>query len=105
MFFRVRAVMLDTGLQPYTDVADLFIIDPDGYIIRSVWNFEIFMHAVQYSARIIFIFQIFFLQKVDIFFRRVNTIFHSTQLSGNGIPSSSMLAFLARRFGFQSSLR
>lgn len=34
IMFRVRAVMLDTGLQPYTDVADLFIIDPDGYIIR-----------------------------------------------------------------------
>ena len=32
---RVRAVMLDTALQPYTDVADLYIIDPDGYIIRS----------------------------------------------------------------------
>ena len=63
MFFRVRAVMLDTGLQPYTDVADLFIIDPDGYIIRSVWNFEIFMHAVQYSVRIIFILQ-------NIFFKR-----------------------------------
>ncbi len=26
--------MLDTGVKPYTDVADLFIIDPDGYIIR-----------------------------------------------------------------------
>ena len=63
MFFRVRAVMLDTGLQPYTDVADLFIIDPDGYIIRSVWNFEIFMHAVQYSTRNVFIFQ-------KIFFKR-----------------------------------
>ena len=31
---RVRAVMLDTALQPYTDIADLFIVDPDGYIIR-----------------------------------------------------------------------
>ena len=29
--------MLDTALQPYTDVADLYIIDPDGYIIRK-WN-------------------------------------------------------------------
>jgi hypothetical protein len=27
-------VMLDTGVKPYTDVADLLIIDPDGYIIR-----------------------------------------------------------------------
>ena len=26
--------MLDTALQPYTDVADLYVIDPDGYIIR-----------------------------------------------------------------------
>jgi hypothetical protein len=28
--------MLDTALQPYTDVADLFIIDPDGFVIRCV---------------------------------------------------------------------
>jgi len=34
---RVRAVMLDTALQPYTDIADLFIIDPDGFVIRK-WN-------------------------------------------------------------------
>ncbi len=27
-------MMLDTGVKPYTDVADLLIIDPDGYIIR-----------------------------------------------------------------------
>ena len=27
--------MLDTALQPYTDIADLFIVDPDGFIIRS----------------------------------------------------------------------
>ena len=26
--------MLDAGMKPYTDVADLFIIDPDGFIIR-----------------------------------------------------------------------
>jgi hypothetical protein len=26
--------MLDTALQPYTDVADLFVIDPDGFVIR-----------------------------------------------------------------------
>ena len=35
IYNRVRAVMLDTALQPYTDVADLYVIDPDGYIIRS----------------------------------------------------------------------
>ena len=29
--------MLTTALQPYTGIADLFIIDPDGYIIRK-WN-------------------------------------------------------------------
>jgi len=34
---RVRAVMLDTALQPYTDIADLYIIDPDGFVIRK-WN-------------------------------------------------------------------
>ena len=31
---RVRAVMLDTALQPYTDIADLYIVDPDGFVIR-----------------------------------------------------------------------
>ena len=35
IILRVRAVMLDTALQPYTDIADLFIVDPDGFIIRS----------------------------------------------------------------------
>ena len=34
IIFRIRAVMLDTGIQPYTDIADLFIIDPDGFVIR-----------------------------------------------------------------------
>jgi hypothetical protein len=34
---RIRVVMLTTSLQPYRGVADLFIIDPDGYIIRK-WN-------------------------------------------------------------------
>ena len=29
--------MLRTDLLPYDDVADLFIIDPDGFIIRK-WN-------------------------------------------------------------------
>ena len=33
----IRAIMLTTALQPYTGIADLFIIDPDGYIIRK-WN-------------------------------------------------------------------
>lgn len=33
----VRAVMLTTALQPYTGIADLFIVDPDGYVIRK-WN-------------------------------------------------------------------
>lgn len=34
---KVRAVMLTTALEPYTGIADLFILDPDGYIIRK-WN-------------------------------------------------------------------
>lgn len=34
---KIRAVMLTTALQPYTGIADLFVIDPDGYIIRK-WN-------------------------------------------------------------------
>ena len=29
--------MLKTDLLPYDDVADLFIIDPDGFVIRK-WN-------------------------------------------------------------------
>jgi hypothetical protein len=31
--------MLDAALKPYTDVADLFIIDPDGFIIRYAKTF------------------------------------------------------------------
>jgi hypothetical protein len=31
--------MLDASLKPYTDVADLFIIDPDGFIIRYAKTF------------------------------------------------------------------
>lgn len=34
---RIRVIMLKTDLLPYDDVADLFIIDPDGFIIRK-WN-------------------------------------------------------------------
>lgn len=33
----IRAIMLTTALQPYNGIADLFIVDPDGYIIRK-WN-------------------------------------------------------------------
>jgi hypothetical protein len=35
----VRAIMLTTALQPYNGIADLFILDPDGYTIRK-WNSE-----------------------------------------------------------------
>ena len=41
---RVRAVMLDTGLQPYTDIADLFIVDPDGFIIRFSTSPSFYRH-------------------------------------------------------------
>ena len=34
---KIRAIMLTTALQPYIGIADLFIIDPDGYTIRK-WN-------------------------------------------------------------------
>ena len=34
---KIRAVMLTTALQPYTGIADLFVVDPDGYVIRK-WN-------------------------------------------------------------------
>ena len=36
---QVRAIMLTTALQPYNGIADLFILDPDGYTIRK-WNSE-----------------------------------------------------------------
>ena len=35
--FQIRVIMLKTDLLPYDNVADLFIIDPDGFIIRK-WN-------------------------------------------------------------------
>ena len=34
---QIRVILLRTDLLPYDDVADLFIIDPDGFIIRK-WN-------------------------------------------------------------------
>ena len=34
---QIRVIMLKTDLLPYDDVADLFIIDPDGFVIRK-WN-------------------------------------------------------------------
>ena len=37
LFPQIRVIMLRTDLLPYDDVADLFIIDPDGFIIRK-WN-------------------------------------------------------------------
>ena len=36
-YFQIRVIMLKTDLLPYDNVADLFIIDPDGFIIRK-WN-------------------------------------------------------------------
>ena len=37
LILQIRVIMLRTDLLPYDDVADLFIIDPDGFIIRK-WN-------------------------------------------------------------------
>ena len=34
---RVRALLLTTSLKPYEGIADLYLIDPDGYVIRK-WN-------------------------------------------------------------------
>ena len=34
---RVRALLLTTSLRPYEGIADLYLIDPDGYVIRK-WN-------------------------------------------------------------------
>ena len=33
---KIRAIMLTTALQPYTGIADLFIIDPDGIVRFSM---------------------------------------------------------------------
>ena len=34
---RIRALLLTTSLKPYDGIADLYLIDPDGYTIRK-WN-------------------------------------------------------------------
>ena len=34
---RIRALALTTDLKPFEGIVDLFVIDPDGYIIRK-WN-------------------------------------------------------------------
>ena len=34
---RIRVLMLTTALRPYEGIADLFMIDPDGFVIRK-WN-------------------------------------------------------------------
>jgi hypothetical protein len=34
---RIRVVMLTTQVKPYEGIVDLFILDPDGYIVRK-WN-------------------------------------------------------------------
>ena len=36
LMFQIRVILLKTDLLPYDDVADLFILDPDGFIIRRV---------------------------------------------------------------------
>ena len=41
--------MLDTGLQPYTDIADLFIVDPDGFIIRFSTSPSFYRHQGHYA--------------------------------------------------------
>ena len=34
---RIRAVLLTTSLRPYDGIADLFVLDPDGFVVRK-WN-------------------------------------------------------------------
>ena len=34
---RIRVVMLTTSLRPYSGIVDLFVLDPDGFVIRK-WN-------------------------------------------------------------------
>ncbi len=34
---RIRVVMLTTQVKPYEGIVDLYILDPDGYIVRK-WN-------------------------------------------------------------------
>ena len=40
MTMEIRAIMLTTSNHPYNGIADLFILDPDGYIIRK-WNSKV----------------------------------------------------------------
>lgn len=34
---RMRIIMLTTSMTPYEGIADLFLLDPDGFVIRK-WN-------------------------------------------------------------------
>jgi hypothetical protein len=34
---RIRVVMLTTQVKPYEGIVDLYILDPDAYIVRK-WN-------------------------------------------------------------------
>ena len=68
--------MLDTALQPYTDVADLYVIDPDGYIIR---------YPSPHLASKIYLFNVMFAE--------------------SGIPSSSTLVSSVKLSGYPSSQR
>ena len=34
---RIRVLMLTTALRPFEGIADLYMVDPDGFIIRK-WN-------------------------------------------------------------------
>ena len=47
----MRAVLLRTDLLPYEEVADIFILDPDEYVIRLVRysSFQSFIHSFIYS--------------------------------------------------------
>ena len=38
--------MLTTALEPYNGIADLFVVDPDGYVIRK-WQSKVYIECDQ----------------------------------------------------------
>ena len=43
---RIRVLMLTTALRPFEGIADLYMVDPDGFIIRK-WNSKGRLESVQ----------------------------------------------------------
>ena len=43
---RIRVLMLTTALRPFEGIADLYMVDPDGFVIRK-WNSKGRFESVQ----------------------------------------------------------